>query len=32
MPAGGKISMTSVAGCEVFIKEGEWLPPATEES
>lgn len=36
VPAGGKVCMTSTAGCEVFIKEGEWVPNpnprATEES
>lgn len=32
VPAGGKVSMTSVAGCEVFIKEGEWLRRTPEES
>lgn len=31
VPAGGKVSMTSAAGCEVFVKEGEWRPLVSEE-
>lgn len=30
VPAGGTISMTTVTGCEVFVKEGEWRPPAEQ--
>lgn len=30
VPAGGTVSMTTATGCEVFVKEGEWRPPADQ--
>ncbi|CAM9402519.1 unnamed protein product [Ectocarpus sp. 12 AP-2014] len=32
LPAGATLSMTSAAGCQVFVKEGEWLPPSSSNT
>ncbi|CAM9217242.1 unnamed protein product [Scytosiphon promiscuus] len=32
LPAGTLLRMASTTGCEMFVKEGEWLPPIAEEA